>query len=352
MRLVSINNIKPQAYLAKTVYEDSGRIILVKGTQLNENYITRLKNLNVGSVYVDDGKAGAIGIDYDVSEDTRLQVFKILRMSLPKIRAGESFESRRIRKTVNDIIDEILRIKELMVYLTDIKSLRDHTFDHSVNVCILSLLTALSMGYDHQQLLELGAGALLHDVGKAAVLDKIVNNTKLFIPDEYQQIQKHVDYGYEALKKAVSIGSFAADVAWQHHERYNGSGYPRKLAGNDIHEHARIVAVADVYNALSTARPYREGLLLHEAEEAIRRSRGTDFDPDIAAEFIRITVPFPLGSMVLLNSGVKGIVVSINADFPTRPRIQMLYNDKGDQVEGIHIVDLMRDQALFVQKLT
>ncbi|MHB9093387.1 MAG: HD-GYP domain-containing protein, partial [Eubacteriales bacterium] len=237
------------------------------------------------------------------------------------------------------------------VYLTDIKSLRDHTFDHSVNVCILSLLTALSMGYDHQQLLELGAGALLHDVGKAAVLDKIVNSTKLFIPDEYQQIQKHVDYGYEALKKAVSIGSFAADVAWQHHERYNGSGYPRKLAGNDIHEHARIVAVADVYNALSTARPYREGLLLHEAEEAIRRSRGTDFDPDIAAEFIRITVPFPLGSMVLLNSGVKGIVVSINADFPTRPRIQMLYNDKGDQVEGIHIVDLMRDQALFVQKL-
>ena len=351
MRLVSINNIKPQAYLAKTIYEDSGRIILLKGTQLNDNYSKRLKNLDVSSVYVIDGQDTSIEIDYDVLVETRLQVFKILRMSLPKIRAGESFESRKIRKTVNDIVGQVMRIKELMVYLTDIKSLRDHTFDHSVNVCILSLLTGLAMGYSLPQLTELGIAALFHDIGKAAVFDDIVNSTKVFIADEYQQIQKHVDYGYEALKKAKDVGSFAAEVAWQHHERFDGSGYPRKIVGSEINELARIVAVADVYNALSTDRPYRDGLLPHEAEEAIRKSRGTDFDPDIVDEFIRITAPFPLGSMVLLNTGFKGIVVSFQQDFPTRPRIQLLYDNVGQQVDGICIMDLYRDRSVFVKNI-
>lgn len=349
MRLVSINKIEPQAYLAKTVYEESGRIILLKGTQLNENYIKRLKNLGVEMAYIEDDKGADIEIDSDVMEEARLQVFKIVRRSLPKIRAGESSESRSIRATVNDTLSEIMRMEELMIYLTDVKSLRDHTFDHSVNVCVLALITGVALGYDQGKLTDLGIAALLHDVGKVAVLDNIVNNPKVFVPDEYKQIQKHVEYGYETLKKARHISESAADVALQHHERFNGNGYPMGRKGHEIHEFARITAIADVYNALVSARPYRAGMLPYEVELCIHKGIGTDFDPDIAREFIRITVPYPLGSMVLLNTGYMGIVINIPQDYPTRPRLQLLYDVNGNQVDGIQITDLMMEESAFIK---
>lgn len=349
MRLISVNNIEPQAYLAKNIYEESGRIILLKGTQLNEYYIKRLKNLEVGMVYVEDGKGADIEVDSYVLEETRLQVFKILRNSLPKIRAGESFESRAIRARVCDIMSKIMQTEELMIYLTDVKSLRDHTFDHSVNVCMLALLTGIALGYEQRQLTELGVGALLHDVGKVAVLDKIVNNPKVLVADDYKEMQKHAEYGYETLIKARHIGASAAEVAGQHHERFNGKGYPCGLTGYEIHEYARIVAIADVYNALSTDRPYRAGMLPCEAEEIIQQGSGTDFDPDMVREFIGITVPYPLGSMVRLNSGYLGIVVSVPPQFPSRPRIQLLYDNEGTQVAGIRIVDLMVDSSVFIK---
>jgi HD-GYP domain-containing protein (c-di-GMP phosphodiesterase class II) len=351
MRLVSVNKIEPQAYLAKTIYEESGRIILLKGTQLNENYIERLKNLDVEMAYIKDDKGADIEIDSDVMEDTRLQVFKIVRRSLPKIRAGESSESRSVRARVTDIIAGIMRMEELMIYLTDVKSLRDHTFEHSVNVCILALLTGVAMGYDQQKLTDLGIGALLHDVGKAAVLDNLVNNTKVFVPDEYKQIQKHAEYGYETLKKARYMPGSAAIVAWQHHERYNGNGYPMGRKGQEIHEFARITAIADVYNALASDRPYRAGMLPYEVENCIHNGAGTDFDPDIARELIRITIPYPLGSMVHLNTGYRGIVINVPQDYPTRPRIQLLYEENGKNVGGIQITDLIMDQSVFIQKL-
>lgn len=349
MRLISVNNIEPQAYLAKTIYEESGRIILLKGTQLDENYIKRLKNLEVGMVYVEDGKGANIEIDSDVPEETRLQVFKIVRGALPQIRAGESSESRGVRARVCDIISELMQMEELMIYLTDVKSLRDHTFAHSVNVCILALLTGIALGYEQRKLAELGIGALLHDVGKVAVLDNIVNNLKILVADEYKQMQKHAEYGYRTLIKARHIGEYAAQVAGQHHERFDGHGYPRGLAGREIHEFARIVAITDVYNALSTDRPYRAGMLPWEVEARICQGCGTDFDPDLVREFIGITVPYPLGSMVELNSGYKGIVVSVPREFPARPRIQLLYDNHGAHVVGIRVIDLMVESSMFIK---
>ena len=119
--------------------------------------------------------------------------------------------------------------------------------------------------------------------------------------------------------------------------------------GYEIHEFARITAVADVYNALASIRPYRAGMLPYEVEHCIQKGIGTDFDPDIAREFIRITVPYPLGSMVHLNTGYMGIVINIPQECPTRPRLQLLYDVNGRQVDGIQIADLMIEQSVFIK---
>lgn len=348
MRLLSINHVKPGANLGRTIYDGQRRILLAKGTELNEHYLKRLEDLGIGSVYIDDGLSTELEVEDVVSENTRLHVIQTAQDTLRKIKAGGSLETKRVRAAVGDIIDEILLTREVIVHLTDIRSMRDHTFAHSANVCILSLLTGLALGYDQTKLKDLGTGALLHDVGKAIVPEDIVNSKKVFSANEYELIQKHVDYGFDILRKTDNINIIVAHIAWQHHERFNGSGYPRHLAGKDILEFARVVAIADVYDALATDRPYRSRHLPHEVVEIIRAGQGSDFDPDIAIEFIRNIAPFPKGSIVLLNTGHKGVIWSVKKDFPTRPMVKLLYDKKGNRIEGEQFMDLMKELTVFV----
>lgn len=351
MRLISTNQVRTPARLARTIYDGQGRVLLAKGTSLNPYYIKRLEDLGIGAIYIDDGLANDIKIDDVVSETTRLLTIQTAQDTLKKVQAGSSFEARRIRETVGDIISEILQIKEIFVHLTDIRSLKDHTFGHSANVCILSLLTGLALGYDQLKLKELGTGALLHDIGKAMIPGEIVDSKKVFSAEEYASIQKHVDLGFEVLRGSEDISIVAAHIARQHHERYDGSGYPERLQGKQILEFARIVAVADVFDALATDRPYRSRLLPHEVVEIIRAGQGRDFDPDIAGAFIRNIAPFPKGSIVLLNTGCKGVVWSVPKDFPTRPKVKLLYDKKGNSIEGDEFSDLMRELTVFVTEV-
>jgi HD-GYP domain-containing protein (c-di-GMP phosphodiesterase class II) len=346
--LVSVKHLKPVVNLAKTIYDGCGQVLLAQGTVLNEYYLKRLKDLGIRSIYIDDGVANHLEVEDVVSEATRLQLVQIVQDTLKKVKAGNSFESRRIREAVKDIIDEILNHPEVIIHLTDIRSLRDHTFGHSANVCILSLLTGLALDYNQSKLKELGIGALLHDVGKAIVPENIVNSKKIFTAKEYGIIQKHAGFGFDILRNNRDVSNIVANIAWQHHERFNGSGYPRGLSGKDILEFARIVAIADVYDALATDRPYRSRLMPHEVVEIIRAGQGREFDPEIATEFIRNIAPFPKGSIVLLNTGQKGIIWSVLKDFPTRPKVRLLYDKKGNRIEGEKFVDLMQELTVFV----
>lgn len=349
MRLVSVDHVKPHTFLAKTIYDDQGRVLLAKGTQLNEHYIRRLGDLGIWSLYIQDDLAASIEIDDVVSERTRVQVIQTTKEALQKAQAGRSIDSRKIREAVGGIIDEILQTPDIIVHITDVRSLQDHTFGHSVNVCILSMITGMAMGYDQLKLKELGTGALLHDVGKAMIPQHIINSPKVLSAEEYRLVQNHSSLGFEALRKSENISAVVADVAFQHHERFNGKGYPRNLAGKDIMEFARVVAIADVYDALTTDRPYRKRLLPHEVVEIIRDSYDDDFDGEIVVEFIRNIAPYPKGSIVLLNSGHKGIVVDVRKESPTRPKIQLLYDNKGAKVPGNPIVDLLSHLTVFVQ---
>ncbi len=343
MRLVAIDNAKPQVYLARTIYDPDGKIVLFKGTLLNEGYIIRLKELGVSSIYVDDGME-AVKIDETLTEGTRLDVIRHTRDALAKYRGGGTITSVKIRKKVGALVDHIMLNKELMVHLIDIWSLKDHTFSHSVKVCIISLLIGLTRGYNDDQLNELGTGALLHDVGKTSVVDCIVNNKKVLVSDDYAQIQKHAQNGYEILSKSNLYESTAL-IAWEHHERFDGRGYPRGIAGDAMSEFAKIVAIADVYDALSTDRPYRNRLFPHEVAGVLNKVKGQEFDPKVVTDFFASVEPFPLGSTVVLNDGTKGIVVSIDKSLPCRPRVQVIQDKEGNSTNVIQIIDLMHEPA-------
>lgn len=350
MRLISINNLRTGACLGKSIYDTFGRVLLRKGTVLTENYIQKLRDLEYKSVYVDDGVPESMLIEDIVSQETRIEALKITKEALINTKTGSSLQERKIKQMVNEIIDEILSNRETLVHLIDIRSMQNYLFSHSVNVCILSLMTGLSLGYNQLRLRELGVGALLHDIGKVVVLDEIHDQNKL-TQEIYQLIQRHCDYGFDILRKADNISIIAAHVAWQHHERYDGSGYPRKLSGKGIQEFARIVAIANVYDDLTNDRPGRDRILPHEVIEIINLKSGLDFDPDLVSHFISNIAPYPTGSLVTLNSCFEGTVVSVNKNNPTRPKVKLLYDDIGQEIKELTFVDLMKDTSLFITKV-
>lgn len=347
MRLVSLENLTPGLPLAKCVYDSFGRILLVQGTPLTAKYIQRLKDLEYKSVYVDNGNAEFVEVDEAVSEETRMRVFQATRKALLNVSAGNSIHEKRVKEVVSDVIDEIVSNRDTIIHLTDIRSMQDHTFGHSVNVCILSVLTGMSLGFNQLKLMDLGTGALLHDIGKAKLLDEVNSEQKL-TEAGFQLIQKHCDYGFQVLKNTDNISILSAHVAWQHHERYDGSGYPRKLSGKAILEFARIVSIADVYDALVTDRPYRGRMLPHQVIEYLEQRQGLDFDPDIVPEFIRNIAPYPIGSLVTLNSGEKGIVTVVKRQNPTRPKVKLLSDSQGYPIEETCFRDLMVEPSVFI----
>lgn len=350
VRLVSIENVKPEVYLAKNVYDTMGRVLLAKGTCLTPGYIKRLMDLDFRSVYIEDELSQDIEIEDVIPEETRYQVSRVTRETLVNAKRGSPIPERNIRQAVDDIIEELLNCKETLVHLTEIRSLEDQVFKHSVNVCVLSVLTGLSMGYHQLKLKDLGIGALLHDIGKAKLPEE-VSNPDNFDEQEYMLYQKHCEFGWEVLKNTDNMGLLSAHVAFQHHENYDGTGYPRKLSGKGIMEYAKIVRIVDFYDSLASDQPQRSRMLPHQVLEVIKENRGIWFDPDIADHFISIIAPYPVGSTVMLSNFYKAIVASVDRNNPARPIVRLITDDKGIKVDGIKYVDLGKYDTVFITEV-
>ncbi|MGE5583083.1 MAG: HD-GYP domain-containing protein [Bacillota bacterium] len=322
MRLLSIDNVKENMRLAKSIYSAEGNVLLAEGTSLTARYIGRLKELGIASLYILDKRVGNIEIDELVKVQTRNEATRLVKEAMINIRDSRSVSGEKIQKVVNDVMEEIILNRSVNFNLVDIRAMNDYHFSHNVTVCVLSLMTGIAMNYNYYKLKQLGAGAILHDVGKAKISDKILNKNGKLTTEEFAEIQTHAQIGYDILKKYSDISSVSAIVAWQHHERYGGTGYPRGIKGAEIHEFARITALADVYDALSTDRIYRRRLLPYEVIEYIRDKGKGSFDPEITEVFLKNIAPFPIGSMVLLNNGEKGVVIEVPKDFPARPKVK------------------------------
>lgn len=347
MRLLSIDNVRENMEVARNIYTIDGGILLGEGMKLNARYIQRLKECNIQSLYVTDDFIGKVEIDELVNVQTRMDATKTLKNTMLHICNNEG-SKEKIYKIVDELIDEIICNRKIAYGLMDIRAMNDYLFSHCLTICILSVMTGVSAGYNFQQLKELGAGAILHDVGKVLIPDAIVNKQGKLSLEEYTELQKHAQLGYDVLKNCDDISRVAAHVAWEHHERLDGSGYPRCLKGREIHEYAKICAIADVYDALSSDRIYRSRVLTHEAIEYIRDESKTRFDPDLVKLFLENIAPFPIGTMVLLNNHEKALVIKVPREFPARPIVRVIYDRDNQQLPKPFDRDLRNELTLFV----
>ncbi len=349
MRKVHVDKVEPGTRLAKAVFTADGRILLTTGMKLRANFIEKLKMFGITEVYIDDEISRGINVRDVINEQTRLETKILIKQSMEEGILKKSINTAKIIDTIERIINELLSNEEIIINMLDIKTVDDYTFEHSVNVCVLSLIMGLAIGFNMARLMDLGIGALLHDIGKLRVSEELLKKPSTLTDEEFDEIKKHTVYGYEILKDNPNVSSVSAFIAFSHHERIDGSGYPLGLRNESIHQCARIVAVADVYDALTSDRVYRSKLKPHEAVEYITSLAGKDFDREIVHCFRKYVALYPVGTGVLLNMGYRGIVTAVNADMPERPVIRVIYDENGRKMKHYYEIDLSKRKDISIK---
>jgi len=352
MRIISVENIEPGMEIGRTIHGANGTTLLAAGVELTPKFINRLKELGIASVYIRDEAIGEIEIDDVVSAKTRLEAIKITKEVMSNIKLNSSsFDIQMVHDVVNNIIDELLANRDMVVCVLDIRAINDFTFGHSVNVAILSIITGIAMGYDYIKLTKLAAGALLHDIGKSKIPEDLLNKVDPLNEEEEQLFQRHTIAGFEILKDIRGFSVAVAHVALQHHERYDGTGYPRQLKGEEIHELARIVTVADIYDKMTMSIAGRPRCMPFQALEIIMANRGIFLDPQVVEHFMNIIALFPLGTTVLLNTREKAVVIQTTRKHPTRPKVRVFIDRDGKQIIPPYEIDLVYSSNYFITRV-
>ena len=350
MRPISIEKIQPGVILAKTIYDDNGKVLLSSGTQLKESYIAKLANLELPFVYVEDELTKDLEVKDVIEDRTRISAQQLAKKIMDKIILGGRFELKEVQGSIDQIIDEVL-VARGIINLIDMRTNNTYLFGHSVNVCVMAIMCGKAMGFNQLELKHLGLGAFLHDLGMGKLGKEVLLKADELFPEEQELIKDHPRLGFEELRHYSELNLLATHCAFQHHERWDGSGYPRGLSGKQIHLYARIVAVADVFDAFVSERPFRKRYQPHEAVEYLQAYAGIHFDPEVVEKFLANIAVYPMGSLVKLNSGEKGVVVDINKSFPARPVVKLVTDKTGGILRRFNEIDLVKHPSYFVQEI-
>lgn len=328
MRLVNIAYVDEGSVLAKPLVASNGKVLLQAGIALSRSYIDKLARLGFDTMFIEDATFEDVEITSAVSLKTREVAYAAVQNINSNIDKSRLLSGKldEVKSAVRNIISDLLGNKGLLGNVIEIQGYDDYTFHHSVNTTIIASIMGIYMGWSDDKLLELGMGMLMHDVGKIKVPPEIFNKIEPLTREEFDEIKKHSEYGFEILRKNRDINIVSAHVALQHQERWDGSGYPRGLKGTQIHEYGRLAAVADVYEALTSKRIYRNAHQPYEAYEYLIANSDRLFEPKLVQNvFSKCITPYPTGTGIRLSNGQRGNVVKQNPCFPTRPYVRMTH---------------------------
>jgi len=391
LRKLLVKRLKEGMCLAEDISNYRGETLLYAGTELNELYIRRLQKLGLSYVQVHSleesqqknlaqGKSSlfnrqqtADGVSNQVREEACILVQDICGEieQTGKLKEDHLIQTKEMvegiiqeivdhriiienledYKPVNQLVDELITQEEIFANVEGIRVYDEYTFIHCVDVCVMSIILGKALGYHKVNLTELGIGALLHDIGKVRIAKEIINKPGKLTEEERKEIERHTEYTFQILQECHEISLLSALIAYQHHERFDGHGYPQGLKGTKIQEYSKIVAVADVYDALVTDRSYRPGMWPYEAAEIIQASSGRHFDPGVVKSFLDNIVIYPVGSPIELNNKTRGIVTKINKMMPSRPVVLIFYDQKGNLLGTPQTLDLTQNLTLFIKKV-
>lgn len=318
MRYVQIGRARAGMVLAYDLYDSYGRTIIGCGCELTDSYIAKLSKLGYDGVYIDD----------DVS-----QGIDIMPMISPSLRkAGiESVKNQDIDKCVDiakAIVNEILPKESVSLDMVDLRSYDDYTYAHSVNVAVLCCVLGIGMDLKEVELDNLVSAALLHDIGKKLVPLEILNKPERLTNEEYEIMKMHSRHSYELLNDNLEISAHVKQTVLLHHENVDGSGYPNGYTGDELSTLVKILHVADVYDALTAKRPYKDPYDPKDAAEYLMGACGIMFEKAVVERFLKIVPFYPKGMELKLSNGVTAIVVDNAGGRNLRPLVRDVMSGK------------------------
>ena len=321
MRYLNIEKVESGMVLAKEVFDDDGRVLLAANTILTKEYIIRLSIRGYQGVYIEDELSRGIQIDEVISIELRNEGAKA-------VKEGNIDSLKSIAK---DIVSQLLeKDKSISLDIKDLRTYDNYTYKHSVNVAVISTIIGIYLSYDEESLYELCLAALMHDIGKTKIDPGIINKPGRLSMMEYRIVQEHARYSYDILDENYLISARTKQAVLHHHENEDGTGYPDRLVGDEIPPYAKIIHVADVYDALTSKRPYKKPYALSEAIEYLMGGSNVLFDRKAVEAFLEAVPVYAKGIDVLMTNGERAIVVS-NTSNPLRPIVRLV--DSGKDID-------------------
>jgi len=333
-RLQTVEEIERLKKVCDSVYVDLEKSVKVTASQAHSAATLRRTHKLAASFEEEIHSAN------EIREATRVTVDQLF----DDVAHGRMIDMVSIKRLMHDTVDGVLRNPDAHVCLTALKQRDAYTAQHSINVCILSLALARHVGLSRNDLETLGVAALLHDVGKIKTPLEVLNKPGRLTPEEFALMKQHPVTGQQMLERLYGLPYQIADVALSHHERISGGGYPRGLKSHEISLFSRMVAIVDVYDAITSDRCYHDGMSPTEALTKMYSWRLTDFDAELLEQFIQCVGIYPVGSLVELTNGEVGFVVSVNPDFRLKPKVNLVLDSRKRRLYPQRVVDLAQHQ--------
>lgn len=266
----------------------------------------------------------------------------LMKGVLERVMLGEDFELAAVKEQVKECVQSIIRNENAMLMMTLIKHKDEYTAEHCLNVGIMAIAFAKFLGFEQEALEDIGLAGMLHDIGKVKVPDSILNKPGKLTDDEMTAMRDHARLGYEILLKKKDISPVAIDVAYTHHEQLSGGGYPRGLSEQQISQNARIVTIVDAFDAITSDRCYDNSRPIMDAYKILMQYRDTHFDAKLVTRFIEWRGIYPPGSIVEMENGEVGIVVSTNPRYKLRPKVLLVLDELKKKRGKERIIDMSK----------
>lgn len=359
---LNVSELQPGMTVARQVLDPRNNQVLVpQGAVLTETIIARLAERGVWAVAVvaERGPRGHFRPQVVAPRPTRVggllrdetvqDAVATYRQILTALEGQAKLDAGTAAAVVDTMLDEILANLDVVSAITTLKEADEYTYRHAVGACLVLLTVGSRMQYDRQTLRDLGLATLLMDIGMLRVPRPILKKPGRLTPEEHAIMQQHVEWGYQILRTTRGVRPLVAQLAYQHHERWDGAGYPRGLDGHAINPHAQLIALADVYDAMTSDRPMARAKPPFVVAEHLLAERGKQFNPGLCTQFVSNLLNYTPGVTVELSDGRLATVVARHPTWPTRPLVRLPDGselDLASRLAGVRALRLAGDHLV------
>ncbi|MCL2719454.1 MAG: HD domain-containing protein [Lachnospiraceae bacterium] len=349
MKICKVEELLEGQILSRAVFSYDYQILLAEGTVLTEDYIEKLKRLGITEVYLYDENYRNLESVSVMKHEMKELIHKNVRNILEKHTYARNKELQKLSNTAEEIVINILKEKDVVDRVYDIRERSSDLYEHSVSTCSLATLVALKLGLEEERVHDISVACLLHDLGLRYLNFEYINRTiDDFNTVEAVEYYKHPIYGYTSIKEETWISELAKSIILNHHEYIDGSGFPMKI--KDLPLETRIVATCDMFDEMICGI-FQNRWKVYEAIENLKVLRGFKYDEKVVSALLEFLAVYPVGSIVVTNEEETGMVIRQNRAFSERPVLKIIRDKEGNPLKENKQVDMMKEKTIFIVKV-